>query len=173
MFSRAISTAFLLSTAAFLLASCGGARAGGDDAPMTVDDFFPIRIGDRVVQMQVAALPAEVQRGLMHRQSLGPDEGMLFVFMRPQPLGFWMRNTTIPLDIGYIAPDGELREIYQMHPLDELTVQSRGRDLQFALEMNQGWFRKNNVKPGAKLDLKAVADALRARGLKPEAAGLR
>jgi uncharacterized protein len=172
MFSRAILPASLLAACLAFAAGCGGAKTSADSAPKTVDDYFPIRIGDRVVRMQVAALPAEVQRGLMHRKSLGADEGMLFVFMRPQPLGFWMRNTTIPLDIGYIAPNGELREIYALHPLDEVTVQSRGRELQFALEVNQGWFRQNNVKPGARLDLKAVADALRARGLKPEAAGL-
>jgi uncharacterized membrane protein (UPF0127 family) len=173
MFSRALLPTLLLFFTLGFATGCGGARSEAKSEPKTVDDFFPIKIGDRTVRMQVAALPAEVQRGLMQRKSLGADEGMLFIFMRPQPLGFWMRNTTIPLDIGYIAPNGELREIYALHPLDEKTVQSRGRDLQFALEMNQGWFQRNGVKPGAKLDLKAVADALRARGLKPEAAGLR
>jgi hypothetical protein len=52
-------------------------------------------------------------------------------------------------------------------------VPSRSRGIQFCLEMNQGWFKQAGVKPGARLDLKAVAAALHARGLKPEAAGLR
>jgi hypothetical protein len=165
----------LAASAFLLLAACGGkdAKPGPAAATKTAEDFFPIKIGDRTVRMQIAALPAETQRGLMFRKTLGADEGMLFVFTRPQPLGFYMRNTTIALDIGYLDANGELREIYPLHPLDERTVTSRAQDLQFALEVNQGWFKRNGVAPGAKLDLKAVAEALRARGLKPEQAGLR
>jgi uncharacterized membrane protein (UPF0127 family) len=98
---------------------------------------------------------------------------MVFVFTRPQPQGFWMRNTPLPLDIGYFDGQGVLREIYPMYPHDERTVMSRSREIQFCLEMNQGWFKDRGVKPGAQLDLKALAEALRARGLKPEAAGLK
>ncbi len=156
-----------------LLTACGGSDAVKNAAPKTVDDRFAIKIGGRTVQMQIAALPAELQKGLMFRKTMGEDEGMLFVFTTPQPQGFYMRNTTLPLDIGYIGPDGELKEIYPLYPLDERTVKSRSRQIQFCLEMNQGWFKRNEVKPGAKLDLKAVAEALKARGLKPETAGLR
>ncbi|MBI2813318.1 MAG: DUF192 domain-containing protein [Opitutae bacterium] len=156
-----------------LLTACGGSEAAKDAAPKTVDDRFPVRIGERTVQMQVAALPAELQKGLMFRKTMGEDQGMLFVFTTPQPQGFYMRNTTLPLDIGYFGPDGELKEIYPMYPLDERTVKSRSRQIQFCLEMNQGWYARNGVQPGARLDLKAVAAALKARGLKPEAAGLK
>ncbi len=156
-----------------LLVACGGKEAAKDTATKTIEDYFPVKVGGRTVRMQIAAMAAEMQRGLMHRKSLGADDGMLFVFTQPQQLGFWMRNTTIPLDIGYFDSAGVLREIYPLHPLDERSVTSRARDLQFALEMNQGWFKSAGVKPGDRLDLKAVADALRARGLKPEAAGLR
>lgn len=163
----------LLAAALLGLTACGGREAVKPEAPKTAAEFFPIRIGERVVRVQIAALPAEQERGLMHRQALGADEGMLFVFPRPQGMGFWMKNTVIPLDIGYIDPTGELKEIYPLHPRDERTVTSRSRNIQFCLEMNQGWFRQAGVGPGAKLDLQAVAAALRARGLKPEAAGLR
>ncbi len=156
-----------------LLTACGGDEAKKDAPPKTVQDFFPIKIGARTVRMQVAALPAEMEQGLMFRQTMGEDEGMLFVFTAPQRQGFWMRNTTLPLDIGYLDPAGELKEIYPMYPLDERSVTSRSHSIQFCLEMNQGWFKANGVKPGDKLDLKALAVALKARGLKPEAAGLR
>jgi uncharacterized membrane protein (UPF0127 family) len=162
-----------LLSLALLLTACGGSDAAKTAGPKTAEDRFAIKIGDRIVQVQVAALPGELQKGLMFRKTMEEDEGMLFVFTRPQPQGFWMRNTTLPLDIGYIDPTGELKEIYPLYPLDERTVTSRSRDIQFCLEMNQGWFKRHDVKPGAKLDLKAVAEALRARGLKPEAAGLR
>lgn len=162
---------FLLVAFVFLTA-CGGSETVKNAAPKTVEDRFAIKIGDRTVQMQIAALPAEMQKGLMFRETMGPDEGMLFIYARPQPMSFWMRNTLLPLDIGFISPDGELKEIYAMYPRDEKSVLSHGHYLQFALEMNQGWFRQAGVKPGAKLDLKAVADALRARGLNPASVGL-
>lgn len=173
MFSRVrfLRVAALLSIA--LLTGCGRAEADKAKVPKTAEDRFAIKIGERTVQMQIAALPGEMEKGLMFREKMGADEGMLFIYGSPQQMGFWMRNTKLPLDIGFISPEGELREIYPLHPLDERTVKSRDRRLQFALEMNQGWFKQNGVKPGAKLDLKAVAEALRARGLAPERVGLR
>lgn len=154
-----------------VLAGCGK-QDDAAAAPKGADAWFEIKVGERRVRVQIAARPDEVQRGLMFRPSLGRDEGMLFVFTRPQQMGFWMRNTTIPLDIGYFDPAGELKEIYPLYPLDERSVTSRGRNLQYALEMNQGWYREAGVRPGARLDLKAVAKALRDRGLDPTAAGL-
>ena len=170
MFSRCRLAPFF---ALALLTACGGSDTAKNAAPKTVEDRFPIKVGERTVQMQVAALPPELQKGLMFRKTMGENEGMLFVFTAPQSMGFYMRNTTLPLDIGYFDASGELKEIYPMYPLDERTVASRSRSIQFCLEMNQGWYGRSGVKPGAKLDLKAVAEALRARELKPEAAGLR
>jgi len=157
---------------ALLLTACGGSDAPKNAPPKTVDDWFPIKMGDQVVRLQIAALPPELQKGLMFRKTLAENEGMLFVFTRPQQQGFWMRNTPLPLDIGYIDPAGELKEIYPLYPHDERSVPSRSRDIQFCLEMNQGWFKRHNVTPGAKLDLKAVAEALKARGFDPRQAGL-
>ncbi|MDD3180354.1 MAG: DUF192 domain-containing protein [Opitutaceae bacterium] len=151
-----------------LLAACGADRK--ETVTKTVDDFFEIKLGERVIKMQIAVLPGEVQRGLMFRKTMGWDEGMLFAFRRPQTMSFFMRNTSLPLDIGYISGTGELKEIYPMYPFDERTVISHGNDLQYALEMNQGWFKDRGVKPGDKLDLKALAAALKARGLDLQAA---
>jgi hypothetical protein len=90
---------------------------------------------------------------------------MLFVYRAPTQMSFWMRNTPLPLDIGFFSPDGELKEIYNMHPYDETTVRSRSEALTFALEMNKGWFHEHGVKPGARLDLAGVREALKARGV--------
>lgn len=162
----------LLALSAFaLLAGCG-AEARKAEGPKTIDDRFAVKLGDRTVQMQLAIQPAEQQRGLMFRKTMGADEGMIFLYDRAQTMSFWMRNTELPLDIGFFDADGTLREIYPLYPRDEQTVSSRGRR-QFALEMNQGWYARNGVKPGAVLDLKALAEAVRARGFKPEAFGLK
>ncbi|WP_438482079.1 DUF192 domain-containing protein [Oleiharenicola lentus] len=173
MFSRRLFVQCFTFAIVSLLTACGGSDSKQSSGPKTVDDRFAIKIGDRTVQMQLAVLPDEMQKGLMFRKTMGADEGMLFVFNRPQQLGFWMRNTELALDIGYLDANGELKEIYPMYPRDERSVSSRSRSLQFALEMNQGWFAQNGVKPDAKLDLKALAEALKARNLRPEAFGIR
>lgn len=155
------------------LVACARDKAAADPkVPKTVTHFFPIKIGDQVVRMQLAVRPAEMQRGLMERRDLGRSEGMIFIYEKPQQLQFWMRNTPTPLDIGFFSPEGVLQEIYPLHPHDEKPVGSRSDRLQFALEVNQGWFRDNGVKPGARLDLKALAEALKARGFEPRRFGL-
>ena len=161
----------LLALALTVIAACDNATKPSESAK-PVDERFPVKIGNRVVRVKVALSPAEVQRGLMFVRSMGADEGMIFVFRQPQQLGFWMRNTELPLDIGYFDPDGTLREIYPLHPHDEKAVPSLARR-QIALEMNRGWFESSCVKSGAKLDMKALQDAMRARGFNPDSYGLK
>jgi len=171
----ALRCALLLAVLAAGAAGCG--RGGAPAAPpapvRTVDDYFPIRVGDRMVRMQVAVLAAEQERGLMQRPDLGGDEGMLFVDASPTRLNFWMRNTPEPLDLGYLSREGVIAEIYELLPYDERTVASHGDQLQFALEMPRGWFAANGIRAGSRIDLKAVAGALRARGFDPAKYGLK
>jgi hypothetical protein len=138
----------------------------------TVATYFPLTVGGKVVRAQIAVTMPEMQRGLMGRGFIGADEGMVFLYEKPQRMSFWMRNTPTPLDIGFFRADGTLGEVYPLYPYDETPVASQAEDYTMALEMNQGWFAKNEVKPGAKLGLKELAAALRARGFKPEKYGL-
>lgn len=155
----------------FGLAACRR-EAPVPSTPKTVADHFEIKVGSKPVRMQVAVREDEMVRGLMERRDLGHDEGMLFVYNHSQRMSFWMRNTPTPLDIGFFNEAGELEEIYPMHPFDETSVSSRGSRLKYALEMNQGWFHENEIKPGAKLDLAALAAALKARDFDPVRFGL-
>jgi len=173
--SRFFAAALLIALPAVLVSACAKEKAGGAAgmaAAKSVADFFPIKVGDRVVRMQLAVRPAEMQRGLMERKDLGRDDGMIFVYEKPQRMSFWMRNTPTALDIGFFNPAGVLEEIYPMYPFDETSVSSRGTELLLALEMNQGWFKANGVKPGATIDLKALTAALRERGFEPRKFGL-
>ncbi|HRI83647.1 MAG TPA: DUF192 domain-containing protein [Opitutaceae bacterium] len=154
------------------LAGCARSEANKPAPSKTVADWFVIKVDGHPVRMQLAVLEAEMQRGLMGRRELGRDDGMLFVYLRPTRLSFWMRNTPLPLDIGYFTPAGVLAEIYALHPFDETPVAARSAGLQFALEMNQGWFHANEVRPGARLDLAALAAALKERGFNPKDFGL-
>jgi hypothetical protein len=157
---------------ALSVAGCGRDVPPPPPATKTVGDWFALKVGDQTVQMQLAVYPAEMEHGLMGRHNLGNDQGMLFAYREPTQMSFWMRNTPLPLDIGFFTREGELREIYTMLPYDEAPISSRSNALQFALEMNQGWFSGHDVKRGAKLDMTALRKALEARGLDPEDFGL-
>jgi len=161
-------------TACVLLAvtACGEDKPAKAAAPKTVADWFALKVGDKTVRAQIAVLPAEQQRGLMERKDLGNDEGMLFAFTAPQRMSFWMHNTPTPLDIAYFTPEGEFVEVYPGQPFDDRPIPSRSERIQYVLEMNQGWYLSNHVRPGAKLDMKIVTAALEARGFEPRRFGL-
>lgn len=99
---------------------------------------------------EVAATNEHRSTGLMHRFSLAPDAGMLFVFDAPRPLSFWMRNTYVALSIAFIDANGTIVNIEEMAPKDERTTWSTGPAL-YALEMRKGWFAQNGVAAGARV----------------------
>lgn len=125
--------------------------------------FFPISIGEDELQLQLALNSAEQQKGLMNRDSLAADHGMLFLFDQPDQRGFWMHNTRIPLDIGYFDASGQLLEIHQLFPYDETTVPSSSRKILIAVETNRGWYAAHGVKPGAHIDMQTLQTALARR----------
>ena len=103
--------------------------------------------------VEIARTEAQRNQGLMHRKTLKDGEGMLFIFERDQILSFWMKNTLIPLSIGYIASDGRIGEIYDMEPGNLSPIVS-SRSYRYALEVPQGWFSREGIVIGGKLDLK-------------------
>jgi uncharacterized protein len=147
-------------------------KVAQDSEPKTVAAYFPLTIVGKVARVQIAVTMPEMQRGLMGRAFIGADEGMVFIYEKPQRMNFWMRNTPTPLDIGFFKADGTLGEVYPLYAFDETPVSSQGEDYTMALEMNQGWYAKNELKPGAKVNLKELAAAVRERGFKPEKFGL-
>jgi uncharacterized membrane protein (UPF0127 family) len=106
-----------------------------------------IQLAGKTVTLEIADTDQLRATGLMNRETLGENKGMLFVFDEERKLSFWMKNTLIPLSIAYISKNGEVKEIYHMEPLDESSVKST-RYVQYALEMNRGWFEKNGIQAG-------------------------
>ena len=104
------------------------------------------------LKVEIADSPSEREKGLMFRYSMPDDRGMLFVFENERNLAFWMKNTFIPLDIAYISARGLINEIYRMEPLDYSKVYTSKKPAKYALEVNAGWFKKNGIKPGMKMD---------------------
>ena len=108
---------------------------------------IPLTINGHKITAEVAATPEQRATGLMHRFSLRPDHGMVFVFERAEPQAFWMMNTFIPLSIAFIAPDGRIINVDDMAPHDESRHWSKGPAL-YALEMRKGWFAERGIRAG-------------------------
>ncbi len=115
-----------------------------------------IKLGSQKITVEIADTDPKRSQGLMNRKSLNKNEGMLFIFPRSNYRSFWMKNTFIPLSIGYFDSSKKLVEIHQMEPVTSvMQVQIPRYDsrkpAQYALEMNRGWFKKNKIKLGAQL----------------------
>jgi len=106
-----------------------------------------LNAGIHLIQAEIAATDRDRSRGLMHRQSLGPSDGMLFVFEQTDTQCFWMRNTLIPLSIAFLADDGRVVNVADMAPQTD-TPHCSIEPVRYALEMNQGWFARRGIGPG-------------------------
>ena len=111
-----------------------------------------VRLGAGMYQIdaQVASTPTQGQIGLMYRQEMPQQEGMLFVFEQPTKQCFWMKNTLLPLTAAFIADDGRIVNLVDMKP-QSLDSHCSEESVRYVLEMNQGWFARKNIKRGAKL----------------------
>jgi len=120
---------------------------------------YVITLDGHRLTVEVAISDTERNRGLMHRDRLDENRGMLFVYDAEARLSFWMRNTFIPLSIAFIDRQCVVRDVRDMQPLDETGVTSRVPVL-YALEANQGWFRKRGIRIGTQTTFSPALEAL-------------
>lgn len=106
--------------------------------------------GLHLIHAEVADTFVSRMQGLMHRESMGANDGMLFIFDEPGIQCMWMKNTLIPLSVAYIADDGSIVNIEDMKPQTE-DAHCTKRPVRFALEMNRGWFSSKGMGAGTKL----------------------
>jgi uncharacterized protein len=109
-----------------------------------------LNAGMHLIQAEVAADFATRAKGLMHRASLAPNAGMLFIFDEPAVQCMWMKNTLIPLSVAFIDEKGAIINIADMAPQTE-DSHCASRPARYALEMNRGWFAARGIKPGMRL----------------------
>jgi uncharacterized membrane protein (UPF0127 family) len=102
------------------------------------------------ITAEIADTPALRERGLMGRDSLPENHGMLFVYADEQIRSFWMRNTPIPLDIAFIDGNGSIVNVATMYPNSDDSTLSESPAM-YALEMTAGWFEKNEIGVGARV----------------------
>lgn len=138
-----------------LLGGCLTALAFAVTLPVTASaqqiQKFPViqlTAGMNVIHAEVAASEAEREQGLMFREHMGTNEGMVFLFGAPASVCMWMKNTQIPLSVAFIDRNGRIVNIADMKPQTLDSHCSKGQ-VYYALEMNVGWFKQRNIKPGS------------------------
>jgi uncharacterized protein len=109
-----------------------------------------LQAGMHLIDAQVASLPAQRNTGLMWRQNMPNHEGMLFVFEQPAVQCFWMQNTLLPLTAAFVADDGTIVNLADMHPLSSQSHCSTA-PVRYVLEMHQGWFAQRGLQVGSRL----------------------
>jgi uncharacterized membrane protein (UPF0127 family) len=141
-------------------ASAGSPGAGADQEATDGPRFGPggqliravdVRVGGIPISVEIADTPALREQGLMNRDSLPANHGMLFVYADEQMRSFWMRNTKIPLDIAFIDRNGSIVSVEQMEAQTDENTTSAAPAM-YALEMSLGWFEANGVGIGDRLE---------------------
>ena len=130
--------------AAALAAAAFAAHA---DAPLRTTT---LRIAGHPLKVEIAQKEAELQKGLMFREKMGANDGMLFIFEERSYHAMWMKNTLIPLSVAFVDQDGTILNILDMEPQTLDTHQSAGPSL-YAIETNKGWFAQKKIKAGDKV----------------------
>lgn len=112
----------------------------------------------KVLRLDLAVTSDQHAYGLMNRTNMGKDDGMIFIFPEAGYREFWMKNTLIDLDIAYVSAEKVVIDIQTMKAVTSVlqtnipTYPSKG-PAQFAVEMNAGWFKKNNFPVGTTMKL--------------------
>lgn len=131
----------------FTLISCSAKKLPVKTITITRADGSTI-----TVEVELAIKPEERNFGFMERKKIPDGTGMLFIFESDQILSFWMKNTPHPLSIAYIDSKGVIKNIYDMTPFSLSSISSTV-SVRYALEVPQGWFKKNNIQEGDSISL--------------------
>jgi len=107
-----------------------------------------LNAGMHVIRAEVANSFESRARGLMYRESLGPNQGMLFIFPEEGRHCMWMKNTLIPLSVAFLDAKAQIINIAEMQPHSEQS-HCAARPALYALEMAKGWFSAKGVRPGS------------------------
>ncbi len=152
---RTVSIALLLSVVSI------GCRRPAPPPPASGLPTVPMQIGAKTYTLEIAADTYSREKGLMERDSMPADHGMIFVFDADTKSGFWMHHTRFPLDILFITQTGQVDSVRQMKAYDESSTYSDG-PYHYAIELNLGAAADCGVKAGDQLQIpQAAASAIR------------
>tara|TARA_Y100001970_G_scaffold165087_1_gene201697 strand:+ start:3109 stop:3546 length:438 start_codon:yes stop_codon:yes gene_type:complete len=106
-----------------------------------------INIDNFLSKMEIANNYSKRKKGLMYRDNIEKDFGMLFVWDEEEIQCMWMKNTSIPLSVAFIKKEGEILDIFDLYPFSTLSVCSTDK-VKYALEVNRGWFEEKAINRG-------------------------
>jgi len=131
-------------------------------APEQSPHVITLQVAGRAVSLELALDDEARARGLMHRTELAEDAGMLFIFPKEEVRNFWMKNTLIPLDIGFLRTDGTLINVGHGQPGVEQPGVWSDAPARMVLELNDGWYARHGFKPGDRIEVpREILDAVR------------
>jgi uncharacterized membrane protein (UPF0127 family) len=142
-----------LLTGLLMLAGLVGCRPPAQSGALPTTQM---QLGSQTLTLEIANTGATREHGLMQRDSMPADHGMIFVFADEQSLSFWMKKTRIPLDVIYVDGNQKVVSIKQMKPYD-LTPVPSGRAAKWAIELNKGAADTAGVKVGDQLAIPQAA----------------
>lgn len=143
----------MLSLRLALFLALGAILAYGGDSGTLSTIVFSDGSGDPVeLRVEIADTPEKLIRGLMFREQLPEEQGMLFDFGTETESPFWMKDTSIPLSIAFISADGLIVDIQDMQPLST-DLHKSDHPYTFAVEVNQGWFQRHDIQEGSRVEL--------------------
>jgi uncharacterized protein len=105
-------------------------------------------LGPEELETELALTTEQEETGLMFRTNMAENAGMLFVFGGPMQASFWMKNCPLPLSAAYIDPEGNIIEIHDLQPQDTNAVVAASHNVEYVLEVNQGWFLRHHIDTG-------------------------
>ena len=140
-----------LATGTLLAALACGSSPGVAAQQTQKFNTVALTAGINLIKAEVAAAPAEREQGLMFREKMAQNEGMVFVFEGPAEVCMWMKNTLLPLSVAFIDGNGKIINIEDMKP-QSLESHCAKSLVRYALEMNVGWFKQKNIKPGTVIE---------------------
>ncbi len=146
---RALGLLVSAAVVAMAMGGCSGPSDTTEKNDRTAMRQGTVTINGHTFHVALAMTPEERRIGLMNvsADELGQDEGMLFAFAGERPLGFWMKNTIIPLDIAFIDREGRIVTIHTMKALDTSSYLSK-EPAQYALEVHAGRFASLGIQEG-------------------------
>ena len=154
-----------IAAAALLIVAAGHAAAAEGEAMMLPVDPAPLvaetDAGEEQFTIEVADDARERSAGLMFREEMGDAHGMLFIFGETRRVGFWMKNTPMPLDLVFIGDDGRVRAVMQGEPQSTAVI-SPEAPVRFVLELKAGTAQKAGIAEGDRIrhpQIDAIAGA--------------
>jgi uncharacterized membrane protein (UPF0127 family) len=147
---------FLSLIVVTLLAGCEKTETS---APSSIDDSLPtqaqpklptmkIYLGAETLDAELALTERQERTGMMFRANITDSDAMLFVFPQPFQVSFWMKNCPHSLSAAYISPDGVIQEIHHLEKNDTNSVVAANDNIQYVLEVNNGWFQRRHISTG-------------------------